>query len=265
MSKREYSHLVFAACGIALVVFIALPLLNLFASAELGEIIAALEDPAAMNTIKLSLLAGFYAAVLVCAFGVPLAYLLARCKFPCKWLLEGVLDLPVVVPHTVAGLALLLLFCERGMLGSELAKFNVHFVDTLWGVVAAMVFVSAPFFINCVRQGIELVDERLEKVAQSLGASRLRAFFTVTLPLVWANVLEGAVLCWARAISELGAVIMVAYYPMVAATYIYVALGTPGKGVAAAQAVSVVLLLICLAVFVAMRVLAALVRRYVGA
>ena len=147
---------------------------------------------------------------------MPLAYILARGSFRGRGVIQSVVDLPLVVPHTVAGIALLFLLGRTGWVGGPAAHLGVSFYGSQWGIVAAMLFVSAPFAVNSARVAFEAIDPRLERAARSLGASPWHAFRRITLPLGLRGVLTGAVLVYARSISEFGAVVIIAYYPATA-------------------------------------------------
>jgi molybdate/tungstate transport system permease protein len=183
--------------------------------------------------------------------GVPLAYLLARRKFAGKRLLEAIINLPVVIPHTAAGIALLLVFGRRGLLGQWFSPLGITFTDNLGGIVVAMLFVSLPFLVNLSREAFALVDEEFEKVALIDGASQWQAFFTVTLPLAWRGVLGGAVMMWARGISEFGAVVILAYHPKIVPILVYERF--EGFGLDAAQPIALLLILVALVVFISLR------------
>ena len=166
-----------------------------------GETWAALRLSAATATAALAL------AVL---FGTPLAYLLARSRSRAARLAAALLDLPLVLPPTVAGIALLTAFGRNGYLGDALAGAGVALSFTTAAVVLAQLFVSAPFYVRSAYAGFAGADPRFEGVAYTLGLSRWRTFRSVTLPLVWPSLAAGAVLCWARALGELGATLLFA-------------------------------------------------------
>jgi len=213
--------------------------------------VSALTDKAVWRSILLSYYAAFISTLLALLFGTPLAYILARYNFFGKSLVEGVVDIPVVIPHTVAGIALLVVFGSNGLIG----QFSpLKFVDALPGIVIAMLFVSAPLYINSAKEGFASVDERLEHVARTLGSPPSRTFLTVSLPLALRHIVAGAIMAWARAISEFGAIVVIAYYPMVAPTLIYERFVS--SGLSSAQPVAVLLILLSLTVFVVMRFLA---------
>jgi len=200
--------------------FLLLPITNtVFSSADrLGE---ALTDAKTVNAIITSFYAAFLATLVTFALGVPLAYILARREFTGKQLVDAVIDLPILIPHNAAGIALLLLLGPKTLVGAGLSQVGLSFVDSLFGVVAAMTFVSSPFMIRSAEDTFKSVDPNIEKVARSLGASRFKAFIHVTFPLAFRGILTGCLLTWARGVSEFGAVIVLAYYPKTAAVHLY--------------------------------------------
>jgi molybdate/tungstate transport system permease protein len=186
--------------------------------------------------------------------GVPLAYLLSRYNFPGKRVLEGIVDIPVVVPHTAAGIALLFVFGRNFLIGKAFGGLGISFIDSLAGIVIAMLFVSVPFLINSAKEGFNKVDLRLEKVSRSLGASAWQTFTRITLPLTWRSILSGNIMMWARGISEFGAVIILTYYPMTAPTLIYERFQT--LGLSYSQPVAAILIMVCVIAFIVLRWLA---------
>lgn len=232
--------------------FIFLPLLQMASeptAADMGEAIA---DKDVRNAIFLSLYASGLAALISLVFGTPLAYLLARRQFRGKRLLESAVDLPIMIPHPVIGIALLSIAGAGHPLGDLLQFMGVKIMGTLTGLVSVLVFVGLPFHINAARNGFQAVPERLEKVSRSLGSSLAGAFFRVTLPLAWRSLLSGVIMCLARAISEFGAVVIVAYHPMTAPVMIYERF--TAYGLRYSQPVAVWLILISLALFIVLRV-----------
>jgi len=255
MSGRQFAVpllLILLAAG--LVAFLALPLVSIFLGAPPGEILAALGDPELIRSLVVTFTAAILATGLGMLGGVPLAYLLARHSFPGKRLVEGLVDLPVVVPHTAAGIALLMVFGSKGILGEPLASLGIFFTDRLAGIVVAMLFVSAPFLVNMSREAFALVDRELELTALVEGATPWGAFWHVSLPLAWRGVISGAMMMWARGVSEFGAVVILAYYPKIVPTLIYELFN--GYGLSAARPAAALLILVVLVVFGVLRWLA---------
>ena len=246
--------LAFALASALLLAFIVLPLAQLYAS----QSEASLAHVAAMAEVRSAILLSLAAALATTAcaglLGVPLAYLLARTKFPGKPVVEAIVDLPLAVPHTVVGIALLFVFGRTGIVGAPLEAWTgLKFWGTAAGVIIAMLYVSVPYAVNAARIGLESVDERLEKVGRTLGAGRWAVFLRVTLPLGARGILTGLALTFARSISEFGAVIVLTYYPMTAPVKIYDLFLQSGLGDSSAMAA--LFLAITLSLFIASRYL----------
>ena len=165
----------------------------------------------ALDALALSLWTSTAALAIAVAAGTPVAWWLARARFRGKGALEALIDLPIVLPPTIAGVALLTAFGRNGLLGEPLdGWFGVTIGFSTTAVIMAQLFVGAPFYVRAARAGFAGVDAQYERVAHTLGASRLRAFLRVTLPLSWPSLAAGAALCWARALGELGATLIFA-------------------------------------------------------
>ena len=191
--------------------FLALPVVVLVARALLdGSLAAAVTTRLILDALTLSLGTTAISLVLTVAFGLPLALLLARRTFRGKGWLEAVIDLPIVLPPSVAGLALLLVFGRRGALGGALDLVGLAIPFTTVAVILAQTFVSAPFFIRSARAGIASVERDLEDAARVDGASELQLFRAITVPLAGAALAAGLVMTWARSLGEFGATIMFA-------------------------------------------------------
>lgn len=251
MQRKWIFDLIFAALGGLMILFIVLPLFATFVSTTPTEFWNGLTDPEVINAVGLTFGAGAIATALALLSGIPLAYLLARREFPGKRLVESIVNLPVVIPHTAAGVALLLVFGRYGLVGKWLASMGIYFTDSLWGIVVAMLFVSLPFLVNISRDSFILVDEELERVALTDGASHWQAFTMITLPLAWRGIFSGALMMWARGISEFGAVVILAYHPKIVPVLVYERF--TGFGLTAAQPVALLLILVALIVFFVLR------------
>ena len=192
-------------------VFLALPVGTLLVRAVLeGSLPAAATSRVIVSALALSLVTTAASLVLTVLIGLPLAYVLARKRFVGRWIVETVVDLPIVLPPAVAGLALLLVFGRRGVLGEGLQANGIDIPFTTAAVVMAQTFVSAPFFVRSARAGIAAVDRDLEDAARVDGASEARLFLAVTVPLAGPALAAGLVMTWARALGEFGATIMFA-------------------------------------------------------
>jgi molybdate/tungstate transport system permease protein len=247
------SRVMLAALGACLVLFIVGPLLRLLFFASPESLGAALRDSELRDSIVLTVFTASLATVIAALFGVPLAYLLARRNFPGRRLVQGLIELPVVVPHPVAGIALLLFLGRRSDVGGALAHLGLEFVSHVPGIVAAMLFVSAPILVSGAREAFRSVDPQFERVARTLGDTGWGAFRRVTLPLAGRGVLAGSILAWSRSVSEFGSIVILTYNPKVASIYIFDRF--TAFGLQAAVPAAVILLLVALTVLVVVRVL----------
>jgi molybdate transport system permease protein len=191
--------------------FLGLPVLTLVGRAILdGSLLSAIASPLVLDALRLSLVTTAISLLITVAFGLPLAFVLARRRFPGKGLLEAIVDLPIVLPPSVAGLALLLVFGRRGLLATPFDLLGISIPFTTIAVILAQTLVSAPFFIRSARTGIAGVDRDLEDAARVDGASERQLFRSITMPLAGAALAAGLVMSWARALGEFGATIMFA-------------------------------------------------------
>lgn len=248
-----FGALVWLLSGL-LLAFIVLPIVRLAATSSPASLRQAAATPAIRDAILLSLQAAAITAAIATVIGVPMAYLLARGTFRGRGLIQALVDLPLAVPHTVAGIALLFLLGRTGWVGAPAGRLGVSFYGSQWGIIAAMLFVSVPFEVNSARVAFESIDPRLERAARSLGATPWHTFRRITLPLGLRGVLTGAVLVYARSISEFGAVVIIAYYPATAPVEIYNLFLQSGLTQSASAAV--ILLVVTLATFLVFRTLA---------
>ncbi len=202
---------VFATPGALLVLFIVVPLVGLvWRAVTAPDFLASLAKPIVVDALRLTAVTSGITVLVALVTGTPLAYLLARRAFPGKWLMETIVDIPLVLPPVVAGVALLIAFGRRGLLGAELSALGIEIPFTTAAVVMAQIFVGIPFYIRSARVGFMGVDPSVEEAAAIDGASAWRTFRDVTLPLALPGIISGIVLCWARALSEFGATLMFA-------------------------------------------------------
>ena len=206
--RRSRVPLALLAPGGLGLLFLVLPLAGLLLRAPWSTLPRRLTEPGVLAALRLSLGTATLATLLCLVLGVPLAWLLARADFPGRRLVRALVTVPLVLPPVVGGVALLLVFGRRGLVGSWLdAAFGVTLPFTTAGVVLAEAFVAMPFLVIAVEGALRGADRRYEEAAATLGAGRWVAFTRVTLPLVAPGVAAGAVLCWARALGEFGATI----------------------------------------------------------
>jgi molybdate transport system permease protein len=191
--------------------FLGLPVLALVVRAIVdGSLRVALGSPVVLDALWLSLVTTSISLVITVVLGLPLAFVLARRRFRAKGWLEAIVALPIVLPPSVAGLALLLVFGRRGVLSAPFELLGISVPFTTIAVILAQTFVSAPLFIRSARTGIAGVDRDLEDAARVDGASERHLFRTITVPLAGAALASGLVMSWARSLGEFGATIMFA-------------------------------------------------------
>jgi molybdate transport system permease protein len=204
-------NVLFGPPALLFVAFMGVPLAALaWRAIGSGELADNVTTSFVLDALRLSAITSTITLAVAIMLGTPLAYLLARREFPGKMLVDLLIDLPIVLPPTVAGVALLVALGRRGVVGGWLHDAGLNVAFTTTAVVLAQLFVSAPFYIRTAKAGFESIEPVYEGVASTLGASPLRTFVSVTLPLAWPSLLAGAILCWARALSELGATLIFA-------------------------------------------------------
>ena len=172
--------------------------------------VANLTQPYILKAVGISLGTTFGATLVIILFGTPVAYLLARRQVPFRRLIDTLLDLPIVLPPAVAGIALLMAFGRQGVLGDMLDSLGIHIAFTPYAVLLAQTFIAAPFFVKSASIGFASIDSELEQAASLDGASGWQLFRFLTIPLAWSALLSGAVMSWARALGEFGATIIFA-------------------------------------------------------
>lgn len=193
------------------VLFVGLPLLALLHRAVgSGGFLASLTSNVALQALKLSVLSSAISMALILALGTPFAYLLARRHSLLLRSIDTLVELPIVLPPVVAGVAMLMAFGRNGVMGGLLEHVGISLPFTTAAVILAQVFVAAPFYVRAAKLGFLGLDQEYEAISQTLGLSPWRTFWRLTLPLSWPSLLGGAALAWARALSEFGATIMFA-------------------------------------------------------
>jgi len=244
----------FSVLGGLVLLFILAPLAGIFLKTSPLQFFETVEDKAVTSSILLTLTVSLITTILFAFGAVPLAYLLARNSFKGKNLIQALIDLPIVIPHSAAGIALLGLVSRDSFLGKAASLVGLDFIGHPLGIGLAMAFVSVPFLIQSARNGFEQVPVRLEKAAMNLGASNWRIFRTISLPLGKRSIISGLVMMFSRGLSEFGAVVIIAYYPMVTPVLIWDRFNA--YGLKYARPVAALFILVCLVFFVVLRVLA---------
>jgi molybdate/tungstate transport system permease protein len=258
--RPDWCLISFAIIGGMLVLLPLLALINITLGqlADIPYLITIATQKQVVDCILLTFGAGLLSVIILLVFGTPLSYVLARTESRLNQVVESLVDLPLVLPHTVAGLMVYILFMQRGLIGAPLKGMGIVFEDAFPGIVVAMLFVAMPFYVNSVREGFQKVPVHYENVARTLGATRFQAFIFIVLPSSVRHIFNGCILAWGRAISEFAAVIMIAYYPMVISTLIFYRFTT--GGIKESSAVAFVMIVACFVVFLALRS----VTRYLG-
>ncbi len=209
LSRTVVFLIVFLAFAVV-VTFVALPLVALFAYGTLPGFLNSLSSQVLVQAIQLSLVTTLATLLLVITFGTPVAYFNARHSYHGKRIIETLIDLPIILPPAVAGIALLLAFGRRGLLGQYFNILGINIAFTTTAVILAQTFVSSPFYIRQATTSFEDVDPDYERAAHTLGASGAGTFFRVTVPIALNGLVSGALMTWARALGEFGATIIFA-------------------------------------------------------
>ncbi len=251
MNRTKIFYLLVAFLGGIVLLFIVGPLLGMALSTTSSQLFATATDRQVIESIGLTLWVAMIATIVLAVAAIPLAWLLARKRFRFKSLVSAIVDLPIVIPHSAAGIALLGCVSRDTAIGRVASAAGIDFVGSQAGIALAMAFVSVPYLVNAARDGFMGVPEKLEKAARNLGASESRVFFSISLPLAWRSIVSGLVMMFARGMSEFGAVVIVAYHPMITPVLIWERFNM--FGLTYARPVAVVFVLICLLVFVLIR------------
>jgi molybdate transport system permease protein len=197
--------------GLVYALFIGLPVIALLVkSAQHGGVLESLSSGFAVTALRLSLVTSAIAMVIVVLVGTPFAYLLARNGSRALRVVDGLVELPIVLPPVAAGVAMLMAFGRHGILGPYLTGLGINLPFTAAAVVCAQIFVAAPFYIRSAKIGFQSVAKEYEDISQTLGESPIATFWRLTLPLAAPSMMAGLALAWARAISEFGATMMFA-------------------------------------------------------
>jgi molybdate/tungstate transport system permease protein len=239
------------SCSVLIIAFIILPLAEMIFQPTAADLMETISDKDVIRAIWLSIYTATLSALLVFLLGTPFAYLVARNVFPGKKLIESIIDLPIMIPHPVIGIAILGMAGRDHWLGKIMNMIGIRVMGSVTGIIMVMAFVGLPFYINTVKDCFEAIPVRLENVSRSLGASPFATFSRVTFPLAWRSMVVGIIMCTARAVSEFGAIVIVAYHPMVAPVMIYERF--TAYGLKYSQPVAVWLILMCLGLFLLFR------------
>ena len=248
MQKNSF-HILFIVLSLIIVFFLSAPIIKMFIGVGSDKLFEAIKDGEVIDSILLTMKVSVWAMVFVMFTGVPLAYLIARYDFPGRSLLEALIDIPVMIPHTAAGIALLTLF-GNGFMGDFFKLFGLEFIGTEYGIMIAMMFLSAPFLINSAKDGFRKVDVKLEKVARTLGATPLSVFLRITVPNAKKDIINGALMMWSRGLGEFGAVVILVYHPMTTPVLIFDKFNSYGLSYSAPVAAVIIAFSVAVFIFV---------------
>ena len=255
MPRSLRERLFMLLLGSFLLVYILWPLAGLFLRADWGIVAETSRDREVLGALWRSIWTAAASTGIIALFGTPLAYFLARTTFRGKAVVEAIIDLPIMIPHTVAGIAVLMAFSPKAPVGALLDRIGFSPMNSHLGIILACLFVSIPFYVDAVRDAFYTVSPRIENVSRTLGASFPSVFFRISLPLARKGIISGLIMSWARGVSEFGAIVIIAYHPMVAPTLIYDRFAT--FGLKYSTPVAVQLILVCLGMFILLRLVAA--------
>jgi molybdate/tungstate transport system permease protein len=253
MTGFQPMKLLFVFLGGLVLLFIVAPLAGLYLASSPSALFETATEKEVAGSIWLTLWTSMLATLIFALAAIPFSWILARRKFPFKRVISAVINIPVVIPHSAAGIAILGFVSRDSLAGQIGDRIGLSFVGSAPGIILAMAFVSIPFLINAARDGFAAVPEKLENAALNLGASPARVFLTISLPLAWRSILSGLIMMWARGMSEFGAVVIVAYHPMTTPVLIWERFASFGLDYAIP--VAAVFITVCLFFFIILRML----------
>jgi len=250
--RQNRLAVVYFALGFSLLVAVLLPILYLAMQSSPQTLLVTARQAGFVTALGNSFLTATISTLIVLVFGVPFAYSMARLDFRGKELVNSLIDLPILIPQSVVGIGLLVLLGPKAPLG-ELLKdtLNLSIAGSYVGIIACQVFVSCPFLVRGAMSAFEEVGVKLENASRTLGAGPLATFFRISLPLASGAIFNGCILTWARAISETGSLMVVAYRPMTISIYTFDTFTQ--YGLEEARPASILLLIVCLWAFIVLR------------
>jgi molybdate transport system permease protein len=196
--------------AVAILLFIALPIVSLFLKISPSRFFVEFKSSVVLDALKLSLITTFISALIIVVLGTPLAYINARYHYRGKHLVDTIMDLPVVIPPAVSGIALLMAFGRMGIIGQYLNMAGITIGFSSIAVIMAQIFVASPFYIRQAKNSFEDVDSIYEDAARTLGATSFKTFIYITVPMALNGIVSGLMMSWARALGEFGATILFA-------------------------------------------------------
>jgi molybdate/tungstate transport system permease protein len=248
IKKNWFGTLLILFGGIMLF-FLTYPLFKMFVNNEVKTLLSTIQEADVSNAIILTMKVSLWATLFALITGLPLAYIIARFDFYGKSIVEAFIDIPIMIPHTAAGIALMMAF-NNGSMGEFFNSFGISFIGSEEGIMIAMMFLSATFLINGAKEGFKKVDIKLEKVGRTLGANPLQVFFAISIPNAKKDIINGCLMMWGRGLGEFGAVVILVYHPMTAPVLIYDRFTSFGLSYSAPVAALMIILSIFVFLFV---------------
>jgi molybdate/tungstate transport system permease protein len=244
--------------SIIFILFILLPIIRILSLISPSSIFTQLLTPQNINSVEITLYAATISTIIIIFFGFPLAYLLSRFSFPGKKILDAIVEIPIMIPHSVVGIGLLFVFAASEPGGILFNYFGISFGYNILAVVMAYIFVSGTYAIKTMEEAIKSLPPRMEIVARTLGASQLQVIFRIVLPQTARSILTGAILSWSRAVSEVGAILIVAPYIIpgyesIAGVEVYNQFEV--TGLEGAVGISSLLIIISLTIFIILKII----------
>ncbi|WP_024954031.1 ABC transporter permease [Sulfurospirillum arcachonense] len=249
---RNWFVYLLASLACIILLFLLIPLVKMIFGGDFSVVWETFQQKDVLDSIYLTMRVSFMAMLFVLCTGLPLAYLISRYDFFGKSLVEALIDIPTMIPHTAAGIALLLVF-GRGPIAEFFVTFGIKFSDAEPGIMIAMMFLSATYLINGAKEGFNKVDIKLEKVARTLGANPLQVFLKISIPNAKKDIINGSLMMWGRGLGEFGAVVILVYHPMVAPVLIYDRFTS--YGLAHSAPVAAIMIMISIMIFLSVRFL----------
>lgn len=251
--NKQYnlSKIIFLIAGSLVLLFILSPIIGMTLSVKAPYLFDTIIDVQVRETIIRTIIISFTTTLIASFFAIPLAYILAKYTFPFKKIVETIVDIPIVIPHSAAGIAILGFISRDTPLGKLAQSIGLNLVDSPIAIGLAMAFVSVPYLISCSKDAFASIPDKIEKAAYTLGASPLKTFITISLPLAKRGIITGFVMMFARGMSEFGAIVIVAYHPMTAPVLIFDRFNS--FGLEYAKPIAVILVLIAMMIFFLLR------------
>lgn len=245
-------HLVAFAVGFVLLMFILFPLLYLLFQSSPQTLLVTFKQDAFRSSLYTSLITATLTTAIVLIFGVPLAYAIVRMDFKGKRIIDALIALPVLIPQTVVGIALLVLLGPKTPIGEFVYRhFGLSIAGSYLGIVAAQTFVSSPFLVFSAVNAFQKIDPKLENISRTLGVSPLGTFFRISLPLAAPEIFNGCILTWSRALSEMGSLMVLAYHPFTISVFTHDTFTQ--YGLVEAEPIAILFVIICLWIFILLR------------